>query len=424
MRRILILCGLILIGTIANSQNLDDINDLMGNMQFKEAKVEVDKFLANPKKANVADAYYFKGRIYNSLSFDTSFPILERFSLKEDAFEAFKKNQQLDPKEIRLKFENYNSYLFLHSGYVDLGIISFNSEKYELAEKAFKKAIEIENYMLDKKYEYSEKKLSRFDTSLILNIAVCAYRYKNDEVTKEYYQKIVDANLVGDDYKNAYEFIVDYYLKKDDEKGLNEILSKAKIAYPNDDSWIDTEIKFISKKGDRALLFSKYEELIKQYPKNFVLPYNYAVELYNNLYGKDAPNTGDLVMSEKLTALAKQAISIEDKAEISGTILICNHLYNMSADLYNNATVIKSTKPEDIKKKNDMKVLAVKSADECIVYSDLAIKFYESLPARTDIQKANYKIILNYMEDIYTNIKKIPAKSAEYQKKIKIADTL
>ena len=52
MRRILILCGLFLTGSAAISQSLDDINDLMGKMQYREAKAGIDKYLSNAKKAN------------------------------------------------------------------------------------------------------------------------------------------------------------------------------------------------------------------------------------------------------------------------------------------------------------------------------------------------------------------------------------
>lgn len=421
MSRIFISCAMLLFANFSYSQSLEDINDMMGKLQYKEAKAAIDKYLSNPKKASDAEAYYYKGRIYNSLSFDSSVAMTDQFSLKADAFEAFKKNQQLDAKDLYLSLESHTSYLNLYYGYYDLGVRSFNKKNYSAAIDAFKKAIEVENFILDKKYEYPQTSLNRLDTSLIVNIATCATQTKNEPLAVEYYQKIVDAGISGPDFKEAYQYIVDYCVKNGNEKGLNDILSKARKVYPNDDYWIDAEIKMVSKKGDKVLLFAKYEDLIKQNPSNFVLPYNYAVELYNSLYGKDATHTGDQAMADKLTAIAKQAIANEEKTEISGTMLICNHLYNMSADLVNNANAIKSTKPEDIKKKNDMKAVANKSMDECIIFSELAIKYFESLASKTEVQKANYKIILGYMADIYS-LKKNPVKAAEYQKKNKAAD--
>lgn len=423
MRRILILCGLFLTGTVANSQNLDDINDLMGKMQYREAKAGIDKYLSNPKKANDAEAYYYKGRIYNSLSHDSTVAQAEQYTLKGEAFEAFKKNQQLDSKDVYLQLETHTSFLDLYYGYYDLGARSYNTKNFQGAIDAFKKAIELENFILDKKYEYQQTSLNRLDTSLVLNIAACAIQQKNEELAIEFYKKLTDANISGADFKEVYQYIVDYYVKKDDQKSLDEILAKAKKMYPNDEYWMDAEIRISSKSGDKNVLYAKYEKLIAENPSSFVLPYNYAVEMYNSLYGKDASNAGDAAMGEKLTATIKKAIANEDKAEITSTMLMCNHLYNMSADLVNNSNMIKGAKPEDVKKRNDMKAVANKSMDECIVFSEMALKYYEAIPSKTAIQKANYKIVLGYLADIY-GLKKNPAKAAEYEKKNAAADKL
>ena len=432
MRRILILCGLFLTGTVANSQNLDDINDLMGKMEYREAKAGIDKYLSNPKKANDAEAYYYKGRIYNSLSHDSTVAQAEQYTLKGEAFEAFKKNQQLDAKDVYLMLENHTSYLDLYYGYYDLGARSYNTKNFQGAIDAFKKAIEVENFILDKKYEYQQTSLNRLDTTLVLNIAVSASQaalldtsktlYFN-QLTIDYYKILINASVGGVDFKEVYQQVVDYYVKNDDQKSLDEILAKAKKMYPNDEYWMDAEIRISSKSGDKNVLYAKYEKLIAENPSSFVLPYNYAVEMYNSLYGKDASKAGDVATGEKLTATIKKAIANEDKAEITATMLMCNHLYNMSADLVNNSNMIKGTKPEDVKKRNDMKAVANKSMDECILFSEMALKYYEAIPSKTPVQKANYKIVLGYLSDIY-GLKKNPAKAAEYEKKNAAADKL
>ncbi len=423
MIRISIFSALMFLSTFGFSQSLDDINDMMGKLQYKEARTGIDKYLSNPKKVNDADAYYYKGRIYNSLSHDSTVPQPEQLILKNDAFDAFKKNQELDSKDVYLSLETHTSYLDLYYGLYDLGARSYNSNNYENAISSFKKAIEVETFIIDKKYEFPQTNLNRLDTALVLNIAACAIQIKNVPLAIEYYTKITNANASGPDFKEVYQYLVDHYSKNGDEANFNAILQKAKRIYPNEEYWVDAELKAVSKKGDKASLFSKYEELIQQDPSSFVMPYNYAVEIYNSLYGKEASNQGDIVMSQKLTEIIKKAIANEDKADITATMLMSNHLYNMSADLFNSANMIKSTKPEDVKKKNDMKAVANKSMDECITYSELALKYYEAIPSKTPIQKANYKIVLGYMADIY-GLKKNPVKAAEYEKKSAAADKL
>jgi len=142
-------------------------------------------------------------------------------------------------------------------------------------------------------------------------------------------------------------------------------------------------------------LFAKYEELVAQNPGNFTLSYNYAIEMYNSLYGKEAKSVENMADKNKLTDVIKKSIDNEKQGDIMATVLMANHQYNMSADLLNASNAIKSTKPEDVKKKKDLKALADKSMDECIIYADKAAHFYESLPTRTGGQKANYKIAIH-----------------------------
>lgn len=405
------------------AQSIDQINDMMGKGQFRQARAAIDKYMQDPKKANDAEGWYYKGRIYNSLSRDSSVPQTELYALRTEAFNAFKKNQQLDTKDMYMMLETHNSYLDLYYGFYDLGAKEFNSKNYTGSFEAFKKALEVKDYILSKKYEYSQVALYPLDTALVLNTAAAAIQAKKDDEAITYYRKITDANVSGKDYLEVYEYLVDYYSKKDDQASLQPMLEKAKRFYPQSDFWTDVELQAISKKGDKAALLAKYEELLAQNPTNFILTYNYGIELYNSLYGKDAKPTEDLTGKNKLTEVLKKAISLEKPEDNAATVLIANHLFNMSADLLNASNLIKSTKPEEVKKKAELKANANKTMDECIVYSESAVKHFEAIPTKTGMQKANYKIVLGYLADIY-NLKNNKVKAAEYDKKNAAADKL
>lgn len=407
----------------ASAQNLEQINDMMGKLKFREAKTAIDKYLQDPKKANDAEAWYYKGRIYNSLSRDSSVQQAELLNLRSEAFNAFKKNQQLDAKDIYLSLETHVSYLDLYYGFYDLGAKEFNSNHYEGALESFKKAIEVKDYILGKKYQYEQTTLYPLDTSLVLNAAASAIQAKKEDEAAAFYRKISDANVTGKDYKEVYEYLADYYSKKEDNASLAAILEKAKRFYPQNEFWTDVELRGISKKGDKAALFAKYEELIAQNPSNFTLVYNYSIELYNSLYGKEAKPSDDLTVKNKLTEMLRKAIANEKAEDISATVLMANHLFNMSADLLNASNMIKSTKPDEVKKKADLKASAHKTMDECITYSETAVKHYEAIPSKTGGQKANYKIVLSYLIDIY-GIKNNKVKAAEYEKKNAAADKM
>lgn len=420
--KLLVLLCLLLSSTYA--QKMDDINELIGKNQYAEARESIDRYLFNPKKLNDAEGWYRKGTIYNSLSKENDTPLDSMFSLKSVSYDAFRKYQTVDSKDLFMMLENFTSYIDLYYGFYDVGVKQFNAKHFSEAMDAFKKAIEVKDYILSKKYEYNQVKLYKLDTALVMNLAASAIQAKKENEAVLYYKQITDASIYGADYKDIYEYLLDYYMRKEDENSMNAILNKVKQHYPeNLESWLDLELKAASRKGDKSVLFAKYDQLIAENPTGFILPYNYSAEMYNSLYGKDATNSGDIAMSNKLTETIKKAINNEPNEEKTATTLMTNHLYNMSADLINTSNTIKGTKPEDIKKKSDLKLLANKTMDDCIVYCDQMVKYYEAIPAKTAIQKANYKIVLGYLSDMY-NLKKNPVKAAEYDKKNAAADKM
>jgi hypothetical protein len=340
----------------------------------------------------------------------------QSFDLKNEAFLAFKKNQLLDAKDVRLLFEGYNSYLILYSGYYDLGSVFFGAKKYKDAINSFKKAIDVKDYILSKKYEYPGVKLYALDTSIIFNIGICALQDKNEAEAVNYFKILADANVIAEGYKDFYEFVADYYERKNEESNLISFLNKARKLYPDDEVWNDLEIKQAGKTGDEKILFAKYEEMIAKQPNSFLLTYNYAAELYNKLHGKDAAEDVDSVASNKLIEYLKIAIKNEGEKDVLATMLLTNHLYNTSAIKINLSNIIKGNKPADIKQKSLLKSQSNKLMDDCIVYAERVESFYTNLSNKTPIQKANLKKVLNYLEDIY-GLKKNAAKLAEYQKK-------
>ena len=411
MKKVLILT-LLVTGTFRGfSQSLEDINKLMEKNQFLPAKDAIDKYLGDPKNASSAEGFYYKGRIYNSLSRAGTTSKPDAYTYKIIAFDAFKQNQQLDKMDFRMKSEFYKSYLDLYAGFYDLGAQQFNDKDYTGAYNSFLKASEIENFILSKKYIYEQVKLNTLDTSLILNIATAALQAKDNVNAEMYYRKLTDAGIIGKDYEQIYEFLVSYYNEKKDEVNLQNILSKAKTAYPKNNYWNEMEMERLVKSGDKKAMFAKYEELYVKDPANFGNNYNYAIEMYNYIY-KDLKDT-DPASKDKLTALLKNAI-LHDTT-IDATSLLTNHLFNAAADLSTSAALIKSTKPDDVKKKKELNTLAIAKMDETIPYAEKLIKHYSSQPKLTTKQKANEMTMLGFLSDIYS-AKGNPKKSAEYDK--------
>ena len=413
MKKVILLSLLCFFTLSTFAQSLDDINAIMDKRQYKSAREAIDKYLADAKNTSKADGWYYKGRIYNAYSYDSTLSKKDIYDLKLQAYEAFQKYQQLDDKDLRMKVEQYQSYLDLYSGFYDLGAIQFNNKDYAGAYESFKKALDVKDFIVSKQYTYPQIKLHPLDTALVLNTAIAATQAKNLDNAIVYYRKLTDANVAGKGYEEVYEYLADYYTKKEDFTNVAGILEKGKRFYPQNAFWNELELRQVSAKGDKVALFAKYDELLAKDPTSYQLAYNYSIELYNNMYGKDAGKITD-AQREKLTSTLKAAIA-SDKG-IDATMLMANHLFNVAADYSSQASLIKSTKPEDVRKKKELKDQSVKVMNETIPYAEAAVKFYESTPNLRPVQKANYKIALGYLSDIYS-AKGDAKKAAEYDKK-------
>lgn len=413
MRSGVIILFLLTLSFTGISQSLDKISKLMDKGDYKEAKVMIDKIFENPSKTSDPENIYFKGRVYNGLSADKAISPQERYKLKVDAYQAFLKTQELDPKDIRMKLEAYLSYLDLYGGFYDLGVLFFNDKIYEEAYNSFLKSYEVENYIASKGYTYEQAKFPTIDTALIMNIGLAAQLAKNDKESAKYYQKLVDANVTGKQYEAVYESLAVYYEKNGDDEALSKLISKATKIFPTNNFLNEFGLRLMEKKGGKEALYAKYDEMIKNDPTNFALIYNYAIDLYNSLYVGDNKPTNIEAAQNKLKDVLKLAIQT-DKG-IDASVLMSNHLYNAASDYFIEASEIKGNKPADLKKKKDLSDKAKSLMDEAIPYALSALKYFDSLENIKTSQKATRVNILATLSDIY-NAKGDAKKSAEYEK--------
>lgn len=412
---------LLFASVVSYAQSLDDINKLMLLAQNKKAKEGIDKFLSDAKNATKAIGWFYKGRIYNAVSKDSGTTPTDALKLKGESFEAFKKYQQLDAKQENFKQENYASYFDLYNGYFDIGAREFNSKNFTNSFEGFKNALAVEEYVRSKGYEYNGFKFSALDTSLVMNTAIAAGNAKNEDASIPYYRQLTDANVSGENFLNVYEFLLEYYIKKKDEPNIKLMFEKGRAIYPQEKWFTEKEIDMVDATGDKKALMAKYEELMKREPNEFTWAYNLGVEMFNELYVGDNKPADPEAVKLKLTEVIKTAISI-DKG-IDGKMLMTRHLYNVAYDFQDSTKKIKGVKPEDIKKKAEAKAQFMKKLDDCIPYAEAVTSYLGGLPTLKPAQKSNYKIVLDYLSQIYA-AKGDMKKSAEYDKKKAEVDKL
>ena len=194
MRKLILTILLATITARLFSQTLEDIEKYLALQRWEEAKGLVDKFLAVEKNAKTPKAWYYKGYIYGELG---NLPKYAGTSVRMDAFEAYKKYQELDPKNAMMKDNENVEFFGLYNAYFDDAIAKYNGKKYADAFKSFRNAMMIEDFVHSKNYSYKGYSFPAMDTQLIQNTALSAYLAKDSASAAVYYQKLADAKIKG-----------------------------------------------------------------------------------------------------------------------------------------------------------------------------------------------------------------------------------
>src|SRR5436853_59217 len=125
MRRFLLLALLATSLTRVFAQKLDDVQDKISKGKYNEAKEKIDKILEDPKNQNNANAWYYKGKIYAELARRDSTGTLT-YDAPGQAFEAFKKYQELEPKNTLMTLEQNVGLFQLYDQYYNRGVKLYN----------------------------------------------------------------------------------------------------------------------------------------------------------------------------------------------------------------------------------------------------------------------------------------------------------
>jgi hypothetical protein len=400
------------------AQKIEDVKKLISDGKWVEAKEKVDAFLANEKNATKAEGWYYKGVIYNELAKDEKYAgSLGNMDGRMEAFNAFKKYIELDPKTVLMTLEQNVRLFDIYNGYFDKAAQAFNSKNYSEAYKYFKNASIVEDFVASKGYEYNGFSFPKMDTSLIQNIALSALLAKNEDDAAVYYARLADAKIGGEGFLEIYQFLVDHYNTKGNTEKKNKYLALGKELYPQNSYWCEIELKGLDE--DKVKLFAKYDELISGSCKTYPLMYNYAAELFNYLYTQDQKPADYATKQKKLNDVLRQTVAVESTPEAN--LLMARHLYNEIYDLQDAQIAIKGTKPEDVKKKADLKAQMNEKLDEMLPFATAAAKFYEG---RNDLkvgEKGNAKIATDLVIRYYDQ-KGNKDKVKEYQDKMKAID--
>ena len=148
--------------------------------------------------------------------------------------------------------------------------------------------------------------------------------------------------------------------------------------------------------------------------------FNYANDIFGYIYNGDeaaAVNNRDSLL-KTMGAQIEKAHSIDPQNVVTNW-LYSQYYYNGGIDIRDEALKIKSTKPDDVKKKADLNAQAKESFNKAIPFAEKALNTLEATHKKSE--KSRYKSIVDLMQKIYQSLNQND-KVKLYQDKYDAAD--
>ena len=366
------------------------------------AKTEIDRVLADHKNAKNGEAWYYKTKIYNAIANDR-YRRQKHPDARWTAFEALKTYTEVDDKKvILLQIDKYQPVMDIYQTYYKVGAADFNSGKHEEAYINFKNCLAVSEFMTQKGWT-----TVKLDTSVVLYTGIAAEKDGKKDEAAVYYARLADAHVKSEGMVEIYKWLTDYNARKGDTASSKKYLALGKSLFPEDPFWNGYELELL--KDDKPALFAKYEEMITENPTDTTSLYNYAVELYLYSYNEDItkrPSNAEELIG-KAEENMKKVVALNPN-NASAYLVLGQVSYNHGVDINTQMKAIKPVggvklKPEELKKKDDLRRQAAKMFDAAIPYFEKVDQLLGPQGKLPREDKKNLKEAYDLLINIYDN---------------------
>lgn len=392
----------------ASAQGLQKVQLSIASNDYLFAKKLIDSFFLDKKNSNDAPAWYYKGRIYTEVvrQHDHS-----NYATLLDAFNAYKRYQELDPKNKFMQLNDNVDLFQLYDLCYNTAADFYNNRNYESAFSHFKLALDIEEYILRKGFSFQGKLLPSLDTSLVNLTGSAAYLSGREEEAIPYFERLANARITGEDYKGVYALLYQHYTRKNDAAKAAKYLSTGKELVPDTEYWIKMELGNTTNEKER---FTRYEQLIQKYPSNFSLMMDYSIELFNYVYADARPADFES-RQNRLQVLLTKALSADANSAMANFVM-SQQVYNQVYDLEQQLRQMKEDTPAEQAKKKTFSAKLDQKYEELLTYSLKTYEIFKQHPkpeTKNNCRKALNQLIAYYQK------KKQGDKVSYYQEKLK-----
>ena len=115
----------------------------------------------------------------------------------------------------------------------------------------------------------------------------------------------------------------------------------------------------------------------------------------------------------------QKSIQNEGKKDVMARLLFNRHLFNVYNDLEKSMKDIKGNKPQDLQAKNKIKQNIDKVSAQFIENSESTLSFLDGVSNKTAVQKANQKLVIQMLIEIYSDQKN--TQKVSYYEKLETA---
>lgn len=420
MKRILFLITISLSAFLVKAQKYEDIKNQLVFNKFKEARVELDKGMSNPKFTSKAEAYILKTAVYAGLSMD---PANKNSAtgdqLASDADAAFKKYKEMD---VELSLINDPIYQYgpinLYSNYYSSGYTDYTAKKWDASFAKFKKAAEYSDLLIGKKLFQST-----VDTNVLILAGITAENSGNKEEAVKYYSRLAENKITGEGFETVYRFLVSHYFGKKDLVSFEKYKALGKELFPKSDYFnydkVDFAIGLQEKFEDKI---KAIDEVLATDPNNFKANEVLGELIYDTLNPKhqtDPLPANAAELEKKMVTAFTKAAAAKPGFELP-FLYIGDHFINKAveadkareahaADMKTRTKTGTMASKEDIAKRDALDKAygeILEQAREPYEKAAATFAAKEKLEAR---DKQQYKKAANYLAEIFA-FKKVLAK--------------
>jgi tetratricopeptide (TPR) repeat protein len=404
MKKVLLTTLLAIAGLGIFAQKLDKAKDLLKDKKYADAKTQIDGVIADPKNEKNGEAWFYKGKIYSAIAADAALGA-QTPDARKQAFDAFKKYVEVDDKHILLVLENYKPILDLYTYYFNAGAALYKANQNAEAYSTFKDCLAISDYMNSKGWTNI-----KLDTTIVLYAGITSEKSGKKDDAAVYYGKLAEAKINGENNDQIYGWLVGHYAEKKDDANAMKYLNLAREVYPKKDSlWEEYEMEMVRNSGDKKRLYDYYDKKLAANPSDYMTLYDYSVDMYTTAYdtslAKRPGNSAETI--SKVEANMKKVVELKPDF-VTGYLNLGKVIFNEANDILNESKKIRpqggvKLKPDELKKKDDLRKAATKKFDEAIPYFEKIDQILGPQGKLKGEEKRNLKEAYDLLSSIYDN---------------------